>query len=174
MKLKSAILAVVLLMGFATATLGQEASKKTVDVSDEGLTLNNDGSSIHIGGKLTDHWTDILVPFGAFAMVVGIIWIRHRSNTKEVEARLAAIKVLAEKGQPVPPEMLPGSGTAFVTGDMNRTVVHKAIRNIAFGIGLAIFFLIKNPHGGVWAFGLALMLMGVGSLWVAKNSTKQN
>jgi hypothetical protein len=91
------------------------------------------------------------VSFGLpVALVLVILHYKHRKLrlTHETIARLA------EKGLPVPPELLdpPRRGDAGLRGGLLLVMM---------GIGLSIFFL---DEGGPWSIGLIPALMGVGLL----------
>jgi hypothetical protein len=98
------------------------------------------------------------VSFGLPLLLVAIIlYYKHRKLrlTHETIARLA------EKGLPVPPELLdpPRSGQAGLRGGLVL---------VALGVGLAIFFM---EVGAPWSIGLIPGLMGVAMLvaWAIEN-----
>jgi hypothetical protein len=93
----------------------------------------------------------MIVTFGLPVLLVGIIlWFKHRKlrMTHETIARLA------EKGLPVPPELL-----APPTGSRSRSVALRGgLVLLGLGIALMIFFLeVKGP----WSIGLIPGLMGL-------------
>jgi hypothetical protein len=103
----------------------------------------------------------MVVSFGLPLLLVAIIlYYKHRKlrMTHETIARLA------EKGLPVPPELLdpPRSGQAGLRGGLVL---------VALGIGLAIFFM---EVGAPWSIGLIPGLMGVAMLiaWAIENRRK--
>ena len=103
----------------------------------------------------------MVVSFGLPLLLVAIIlYYKHRKLrlTHETIARLA------EKGLPVPPELLdpPRSGQAGLRGGLVL---------VALGVGLAIFF---REVGAPWSIGLIPGLMGVAMLiaWAIENRRK--
>ena len=95
--------------------------------------------------------TGMLVSLGLPVLLVAIIlYYKHRKlrMTHETIARLA------EKGLPVPPELLdpPRRGYSGLRGGLVL---------VALGVGLAIFFL---EIGAPWSIGLIPGLMGVALL----------
>jgi len=90
----------------------------------------------------------MIVTFGLPVLLVAIIlWFKHRKlrMTHETIARLA------EKGLPVPPELLsPPAGRSSVA-------LRGGLVLVALGIALSAFFL---QLGGPWSIGLIPGLMG--------------
>jgi len=75
------------------------------------------------------------------------------------------LRMLAEKGQPIPPTLLaPPAPAVRQRSDMRRGVVLTMV-----GFGLMIFFgAVNDWEGGVWSIGLIPFLIGVGYLMVWK------
>jgi len=95
--------------------------------------------------------TGMLVGVGLPLLLVAIVlYYKHRKLRMTHET----IVRLAEKGVPVPPELL-----------ASQRSPHSGLRGglvlIALGIGLSIFFLEK---GGTWSIGLIPGLMGLALL----------
>lgn len=93
----------------------------------------------------------MIVTFGLPVLLVAIIlWFKHRKlrMTHETIARLA------EKGLPVPPELL-----APPPGSRSRNVALRGgLVLVALGIALMVFFLeVRGP----WSIGLIPGLMGL-------------
>ena len=92
---------------------------------------------------------------GAPIVLVGLIlWYKSRKTRMIHETALQ----LAEKGQPVPPELF--LGTDEPLSDLRRGVVL-----VALGLGLALFMY---QVGGPWSLGLIPLFMGAGYLVVWK------
>jgi len=105
--------------------------------------------------------TGVLVVFGLPLLLVAIVLLyKHRRMriTHETIVRLA------EKGIPVPPELLdpPRQRTSGLRGGLVL---------IALGAGLSIFFM---ERGGPWSIGLIPGLMGVALLiaWAIESKTR--
>jgi Domain of unknown function (DUF6249) len=106
----------------------------------------------------------MLVSFGLPVMLVAIIlYYKHRRQRMAHET----IVTLAEKGLPIPPELLeePTPRTPSDAGLRGGLVL------VALGIALAIF--LREVHGP-WSIGLIPGLMGVALLiaWKIETRTK--
>jgi uncharacterized membrane protein len=75
------------------------------------------------------------------------------------------IRMMVEKGQPVPPALLaPPAPAVRQRSDMRRGVVLVMV-----GIGLMLFFAAVNDwEGGAWAIGVIPFVVGLGYLLVWK------
>ena len=100
----------------------------------------------------------IILGIGAPIALVGLIlWYKSRKTHLIHETALK----LAEKGQPVPPELFLGAEEPF--SDLRRGVVL-----VGLGLGLALFmYQMDKP----WSLGLIPLFMGVGYLVVWKLDT---
>ena len=85
--------------------------------------------------------------------------------------RQRTIRMMVEKGQPVPAELLaPHARTVRQRSDVRRGVIWTMI-----GLGAMIFFGAVNEwEGGVWSIGLIPFLIGLGYLMVWKLEGKKN
>ncbi len=97
----------------------------------------------------------IILGMGTPIALLGIfLWYKSRKTRMIHETALR----LAEKGQPVPPELFMGAEEPF--SDLRRGVVL-----IALGLGLALFmYQLDKP----WGVGLIPLFMGAGYLVVWK------
>jgi hypothetical protein len=100
----------------------------------------------------------IVITIGLFALLVS----RSRQRT---------IRMMVEKGQPVPPELLAShTRTVRQRSDVRRGVIWTMI-----GLGAMIFFgAVNDWEGGVWSIGLIPFLIGLGYLMVWKLEGKKN
>ncbi|PYJ28380.1 MAG: hypothetical protein DME90_07995 [Verrucomicrobia bacterium] len=100
----------------------------------------------------------IVIAIGIFALLVS----RSRQRT---------IRMMVEKGQPVPAELLaPHTRTVRQRSDVRRGVIWTMI-----GLGAIIFFgAVNDWEGGVWSIGLIPFLIGLGYLMVWKLEGKKN
>jgi hypothetical protein len=100
----------------------------------------------------------IVITIGIFAFIIS----RSRQRT---------IRMMVEKGQPVPAELLaPHTRAVRQRSDVRRGVIWTMI-----GLGAMIFFGAVNEwEGGVWSIGLIPFLIGLGYLMVWKLEGKKN
>ena len=100
----------------------------------------------------------IVIMIGIFALLIS----RSRQRT---------IRMLVEKGQPVPAELLaPATRAVRQRSDVRRGVVWAMI-----GLGVMVFFgAINDWEGGIWSLGLIPFLIGLGYLIVWKLETKKD
>jgi len=109
---------------------------------------------------LTIFGAPVLIVFaiGIFALLVS----RSRQRT---------IRMMVEKGQPVPAELLaPHTRAVRQRSDVRRGVIWTMI-----GFGAMIFFgAVNDWEGGVWSIGLIPFLIGLGYLMIWKLEGKKN
>jgi hypothetical protein len=100
--------------------------------------------------------------FGAPVLIVAVILYFGFSKTR---MQHRTIRMLAEKGQPIPPGLLaPPTPAVKLRSDMRRGVVLTMI-----GIGVMLFLGAVNEwEGGAWSLGLIPFLIGAGYLIVWK------
>ena len=100
----------------------------------------------------------IVILIGLFALLVS----RSRQRT---------IRMLVEKGQPVPVELLaPASRTGRQRSDVRRGVVWTMV-----GVGLIVWLgAVNDWEGGAWSFGLIPFLIGLGYLIIWKLENKKD
>ncbi len=100
----------------------------------------------------------IVMAIGLFALLLS----RSRQRT---------IRMMVEKGQPVPAELLaPHTRALRQRSDVRRGVIWTMI-----GLGAMIFFgAVNDWEGGVWSIGLIPFLIGLGYLMVWKLEGKKN
>ena len=100
----------------------------------------------------------IVILIGVFALLVS----RSRQRT---------IRLLVEKGQPVPAELLaPEVRRVRRRSDVRRGVIWTMV-----GLGLMVWLAAVNDwEGGVWSFGLIPFLIGLGYLIIWKLEGKKD
>jgi Domain of unknown function (DUF6249) len=103
-----------------------------------------------------------LTLFGAPVLIVAVIMYFGFSKNRMMHR---TIRMMVEKGQPVPPALLaPPSPAVRQRSDMRRGVVLVMI-----GLGLMLFLGAVNEwEGGAWAIGVIPFLVGLGYLLVWK------
>ena len=105
----------------------------------------------------------MLVTFGLPLLLVAmVLYYKHR----RVRMTHETIVRLAEKGVPVPPELLAQPRPSRASGLRGGLVL------VALGAGLSIYFL---ERGGAWSIGLIPGLMGVALLvsWAIENRARE-
>jgi uncharacterized protein DUF6249 len=100
----------------------------------------------------------IVILIGVFSIIVS----RSRQRT---------IRMLVEKGQPVPAELLsPATRSVRRRSDVRRGVVWTMV-----GLGLMVWLAAVNDwEGGAWSFGLIPFLIGLGYLIIWKLENKKD
>jgi Domain of unknown function (DUF6249) len=106
--------------------------------------------------------------FGAPVMIVIVIGIFALIGNR---MRQRTIRMMVEKGQPVPAELLaPEVRRVRRRSDVRRGVVWAMV-----GLGMMIFFgAVNDWEGGVWSLGLIPFLIGLGYLIVWKLENKKD
>ncbi len=109
-----------------------------------------------------------LTIFGAPILIVAVIMYFGFSKNRMMHR---TIRLMVEKGQPVPPALLaPPAPAQPQRSDMRRGVVLAMI-----GLGLMIFLAAMNDwEGGAWSIGLIPFLIGAGYLLVWKLEGKKD
>jgi hypothetical protein len=108
--------------------------------------------------------------FGAPVLIVAVILYFGFSKSR---MQHRTIRMLAEKGQPIPPALLaPPAPAVRQRSDMRRGVVLTMV-----GIGLVLFLgAVNDWEGGAWSIGLIPFLIGAGYLivWRLEGKNKDN
>jgi hypothetical protein len=103
----------------------------------------------------------LLAVFGFPVAIVAVIMFSGWAKTRSLHR---TVRMMVEKGQPVPPELLSSPAAAPVTVrpwyDLRRGIVLVSV-----GVGVVMFFGISAGwDNGVWALGLIPGLIGLGYL----------
>jgi hypothetical protein len=143
----------------------------------------------HFGFTIDDHDTDLdsldhgkdipamvipivgivfLTIFGAPVLIVGLILYFSFSRQRALHK---TVRMMVEKGQPVPEALLaPPPPAQRQRSDLRRGVILTMI-----GVGLMVFLAGANDwEGGSWTLGLIPFLIGAGYLLVWKLDTKKD
>jgi hypothetical protein len=100
----------------------------------------------------------IVIMIGMFALLIS----RMRQRT---------IRMMVEKGQPVPAELL----APATRGVRRRSDVRRGVIWAMIGLGAMIFFgAVNDWEGGAWSLGLIPFLIGLGYLLVWKLEGKKD
>jgi len=127
--------------------------------------------------KVRDLGEDFAIPivaivfmsiFGAPVLIVAVIMYFGFSRNRMMHR---TIRMMAEKGQPIPPALLaPPTPAIRQRSDMRRGVVLCMV-----GLGLMLFFGAVNQwEGGSWAIGVIPFVIGLGYLLVWKLEGKKD
>ena len=105
--------------------------------------------------------------FGTPILIVAVILYFSFSKTRAVHR---TVRLMVEKGQPVPEALLNPPPAQRQRSDMRRGVVLAMV-----GLGLMLFFAAVNDwEGGAWSIGLIPFLIGAGYLLVWKLEGKKD
>jgi len=134
-----------------------------------GITI--DGGDSDLGEIKSDDLPEFVIPivaitmltiFGAPVLIVAFIMYFGFSKSR---MQHRTIRMLAEKGQPIPPALLaPPAPAVRQRSDLRRGVVLCMV-----GLGLMLFFgAVNSWEGGAWAIGVIPFVIGLGYLLVWK------
>lgn len=137
-----------------------------------------DGDDADLGKIKSDDIPEFVIPivaivfmsiFGAPVLIVALI-IYFGFSKSRMQHR--TIRMLAEKGQPIPPDLLATPAPAV----RQRSDMRRGIVLIMVGIGLMVCFGAWNDwEGGAWALGVIPFVIGLGYLMVWKlEGSKKN
>src|SRR4029077_4078166 len=109
----------------------------------------------------------LLTVFGAPVLIVGLILYFSFSRSRALHR---TVRMMVEKGQPVPAALLNPPPALRQRSALRRGVVLTMI-----GLGLMVFFgAVNDWEGGAWTLGLIPFLIGAGYLLVWKLDTKKD
>jgi hypothetical protein len=139
-----------------------------------GIVIGDDGD---LGEIKSDDVPEFVLPivvvslltvFGAPVLIVALIMYFGFSKNRALHR---TVRMMAEKGQPIPAALLaPPTPAVRQRSDMRRGVILTMI-----GIGVMLFFAAVNDwEGGVWTLGLIPFLIGAGYLLVWKLEGKKD
>jgi hypothetical protein len=109
----------------------------------------------------------MLAVFGMPVLIVAVIMYFSFSKTRALQQ---TVRLMVEKGQPVPEALLNPPPAQRQRSDMRRGVVLVMV-----GLGLMIFLAAVNDwEGGAWTIGIIPFLIGAGYLLVWKLEGKKD
>jgi hypothetical protein len=109
----------------------------------------------------------LLTVFGAPVLIVGLIMYFSFSRSRALHR---TVRMMVEKGQPVPEALLTPPPAQRQRSDLRRGVVLTMV-----GFGLMVFLgAVSDWEGGAWTLGLIPFLIGAGYLLVWKLDTKKD
>jgi hypothetical protein len=135
--------------------------------------------NVSVDDDAIDHGSDVpwiaipivtivfLAIFGTPIFIVAVILYFSFSKTRALHR---TVRLMVEKGQPVPEALLNPPPAQRQRSDMRRGVVLAMV-----GLGLMLFFAAVNDwEGGAWSIGLIPFLIGAGYLLVWKLEGKKD
>jgi Domain of unknown function (DUF6249) len=143
-----------------------------------GLTINDHDTDLDRldHGKSPDDLPGMVIPivgivfltiFGAPVLIVALILYFSFSRQRALHR---TVRMMVEKGQPVPEALLNPPPAQRQRSDVRRGVVLTMI-----GVGVTVFLGAASEwEGGAWTLGLIPLLIGVGYLLVWKLDTKKD
>ena len=109
----------------------------------------------------------LLTVFGAPVLIVALIMYFSFSKSRNLNR---TVRMMVEKGQPVPEALLNPPPAQRQRSDLRRGVILTMI-----GIGVIVFLgAVNDWEGGSWSLGLIPFLIGAGYLLVWKLDTKKD
>jgi hypothetical protein len=143
-----------------------------------GFTINDHDTDLDRldHGKSPDDLPAMVIPivgivfltiFGAPVLIVALILYFSFSRQRALHR---TVRMMVEKGQPVPEALLNPPPAQRQRSDVRRGVVLTMI-----GVGVTVFLGAASEwEGGAWTLGLIPLLIGVGYLLVWKLDTKRD
>ena len=151
------------------------ASPQTEDEFDQAIERKiRKHFSVDFGGSHTDHpdfenpwWIAVIVLIGCAAFfgtpiaIVGLILYFGSSRSRNLHK---TVRMMVEKGQPVPEALLNPPPVVRRRSDLRRAVIL-----VVLGAGLMVFFgAVSDWEGGAWSLGFIPFIIGLGYLLVWK------
>lgn len=93
------------------------------------------------------------------AIVFIVLYFRHRRSIET----LATVRYLADKGLPVPADLL-RDGKGARAGSDPRSMLVTSLSTLGAGIGLMIFFYTWTPMRFLWGVGALVAIIGAAQL----------
>jgi len=142
--------------------------KHGIVIDTDDVKVNHEGGSDMPGEIIPLVGIVFLSIFGAPVLIVILIGMFSLLVSR---SRQRTIRMLVEKGQPVPAELLaPATRAVRKRSDVRRGVVWTMV-----GLGLMIWLAAVNDwEGGAWSFGLIPFLIGLGYLIIWKLENKKD
>lgn len=101
----------------------------------------------------------MLIPI--IAIVMGLAAKMHRDKLRH-----ETLRAFAERGQPVPPELLADAPLVAPRRGSGRGFQPAAV-NIGVGLGVALMFYVMRPDGWLWTIGCIPLFVGIAMLIAA-------
>ena len=105
---------------------------------------------------------EIIVPIGAFAMIVAIVCLPFYFKSRERREMQRTLRVAIEKGQPIPTEVIEAMSRSVKTPPTRLRDLRTGVIWLAVGIGLALFSFVTNMGWqDPWDNGFGNFMLGL-------------
>ncbi|MEJ0088251.1 MAG: DUF6249 domain-containing protein [Limisphaerales bacterium] len=124
-----------------------------------------------VSEQLPDTIITILIPIAMFSMIAVCVWLGVSSRVKRNRLLHDTLRLMIEKGQPIPPELLqPADPQRRPRNDLRTGLIF-----ISVGIGSIWFFYgVGGSTANIWGLGLIPLLMGFAFLITWKIEANKN
>lgn len=146
----------------------QESTEQKIEQLDK--ILNNETIKLAIQSR-ADSPVEILVPITFFLLILGVVFIAHYLRYKQNIELQTTIRLMVEKGTPVPLELIvPKETNTNYLKDMRRGLVLTLL-----GVTIPLAWAVSDPAHNNWVWGLIPLALGVAyiiSARINKNAQK--
>jgi hypothetical protein len=109
-----------------------------------------------------------IVPVAMFAMIIGCVWLGVSQRSKRAALLHETLRLMIEKGQPIPPELLQSpDGLRRPRNDLRNGLV-------LIGLGLAVGISLFSQNDADWPMAFIPLLIGAAFLVARKLEQNQN
>jgi hypothetical protein len=120
------------------------------------------------------HIFPMLIPIVGMLIPIIAIVMGIAAKMQREKLRHDTLRAFAERGQPVPPELLDPSFTPeFRLRRGRRTGLQMGAVNIGAGLGLMLMFYMMDPAGWLWSIGAIPLFVGIATLIATAVERKQ-
>jgi hypothetical protein len=122
-------------------------------------------------GNIFESIATALIPIAMFSMIAFCVWLGVNGRQKRTRLLHDTLRLMIEKGQPIPPELLqPADPQRRPRNDLRTGLIF-----ISIGIGSIWFFYgVGGGTANVWGLGLIPLLMGFAYLITWKIDANKN
>lgn len=119
-------------------------------------------------GTVSNNLAAAVAAFSMFGMIAACVALGVSQRLKRSRMQHETLRLMIEKGQPIPPELLqPQDPPRRAKSDLRSGL-------ILIGIGAGVIVLLLMQHQSAWAAGLIPLLMGVAFLITWKIESNNN